>query len=143
MDVYDYYRFIEDNEVVLLYKGPVNEEVLLSILNLAESRLDELKEKIGENIQLRKKDEAQTGYRMALSSQIPDLYDEFDLPEQLVNNEKEKNKKGYITEVSKVQVDYFSDEKKSIIMNRFKKSNARLVSEWDISKKKLNAYGYL
>ena len=44
MDVYGYYRFIEDNDVVLLYKGPVNEEVLLSILNLAESRLNELNE---------------------------------------------------------------------------------------------------
>ena len=55
--------------------------------------LNELKIKIGENIQSRKKDELQTGYRMAISSQISDLYEEFDLPEQLVENENEKKKK--------------------------------------------------
>tara|TARA_Y100000588_G_C14234252_1_gene916576 strand:+ start:330 stop:1184 length:855 start_codon:yes stop_codon:yes gene_type:complete len=58
-------------------------------------------------------------------------------------NKKEKNKKGYVTEGSKIQVDYFSDEKKSKIMNKFAKSNAKLASEWDISNKKLSAYGYL
>jgi len=55
--------------------------------------LDELKVKIGENIRSRNKDELQTEYRMSISSQIPDLYDEFELPEQLVNNENEKKKK--------------------------------------------------
>ena len=55
--------------------------------------LDELKVKIRENIRSRKKDELQTGYRMSISSQIPDLYDEFELPEQLLKNENEKKKK--------------------------------------------------
>lgn len=45
IDVFSYYKFLEDNEVILLYKGPVNSEVLSSILNLAEGRLNELKER--------------------------------------------------------------------------------------------------
>ena len=44
IDVYKYYRFIEDNDVQLLYKGPVNQEVLSSIMNVAEEKLRILKE---------------------------------------------------------------------------------------------------
>ena len=44
IDVYKYYRFIEDNDVQLLYKGPVNQQVLSSIMNVAEEKLRILKE---------------------------------------------------------------------------------------------------
>ncbi len=36
--------FIEDNDVQLLYKGPVNQQVLTSIMNVAEEKLRILKE---------------------------------------------------------------------------------------------------
>jgi len=58
-------------------------------------------------------------------------------------NKKTKNKRGYLTEVSNVQIEYFSAEKKSLIMNRFAESNALLESEWNISREKLTAYGYV
>ena len=58
-------------------------------------------------------------------------------------NKKIKTSAGYVTEVSNIQVDYFSDEMKSLIMDRFKKSNGVLASNWNISKEKLNSYGYI
>ncbi len=46
IDVYKYYRFIEDNDVQLLYKGPVNQQVLSSIMNVAEEKLKNLKRRL-------------------------------------------------------------------------------------------------
>ena len=66
--------------------------------------LDELKKKIDLNINSRRKDELQTGYRLAVSSQILDLYDEFDLPEQLIENENEKIKKSVEKEFTEKKI---------------------------------------
>lgn len=67
--------------------------------------LDKLKEKIGKNINSRKESERQTEYRLAVSSQLSNIYDEFDLPEQLVEYENDRIKK----EIEKS----FADEKVS------------------------------
>ena len=66
-----------------------------------------------------------------------------DILTRIHENKKDKNTKGYLTEVSNIQVEYFSSEKKSLIMSRFAESNALLESEWGISGEKLNAYGYV
>ena len=51
---------------------------------------DELKDKVGENIKSRKTSELQSEYRIAVRSQLSGLYDEFDLPEELVKFEQEQ-----------------------------------------------------
>lgn len=58
-------------------------------------------------------------------------------------NKKEKSPKGYITEVSEIQVDYFSDDKKAQIKSRFAESNTKLMNDWGISQEKLYKYGYI
>jgi len=51
---------------------------------------DELKDKVGENIKSRKTAELQSEYRIAVRSQLSGLFDEFDLPEELVKFEQEQ-----------------------------------------------------
>ena len=51
---------------------------------------DELKDKVGENIRSRKTAELQSEYRIAVRSQLSGLFDEFDLPEELVKFEQEQ-----------------------------------------------------
>jgi hypothetical protein len=58
-------------------------------------------------------------------------------------NKKNKNDKGYLTEVSKIQVDYFSSQKKIEIMERYYKSNSLLMDDWNLSREKLSDYKYL
>ncbi len=50
----------------------------------------ELKEKVGETIISRKTAELQSEYRIAVRAQLSDLYDEFDLPEELMKFEEEQ-----------------------------------------------------
>ena len=50
----------------------------------------ELKEKIAENIESRKKSELQSEYRMQVGSQLTGLYDDFVLPEELIKLGKER-----------------------------------------------------
>ena len=51
---------------------------------------DELKDKVGENIKSRKTIELQSEYRISVRSQLSGLFDEFDLPEELVKFEQEQ-----------------------------------------------------
>ncbi len=78
---------IQLTEIFSVLKPEIDENFLKKF---GVESLDELKGKIEKNIQSRKKDELQTGYRMSISKQIPDFYDEFELPEQLVENENKK-----------------------------------------------------
>jgi trigger factor len=48
----------------------------------------ELKEKVGESITSRKKAELQSEYRIAVRAQLSALYDEFDLPQELMDSEQ-------------------------------------------------------
>ena len=73
-------------------------------------------------------------------------YDEKEVAEILLKyhiNKKNKNNKGYITEVSKIQIDYFSEKTKNDIMKQFYISNKRLHRGWGLSLKKLKDYGYI
>ena len=54
------------------------------------SNKNELKEKIIENLESRKKTELQTEYRMQVGAQLPGLYDDFVLPEELIKSGKER-----------------------------------------------------
>mgnify|MGYP003977528207 CR=1 FL=1 len=58
-------------------------------------------------------------------------------------NKKSKNNKGYITEVSNIQIEYFSKDKKKEIISRFIESNKKLIHDWNIPKAKLLEYGYI
>ena len=51
---------------------------------------DELKEKVSENIKSRKTAELQSEYRIAVRAQLSDLYDDFNLPEELVKYGQEQ-----------------------------------------------------
>ena len=53
----------------------------------------ELKEKVGESITSRKKAELQSEYRIAVRAQLSALYDEFDLPQELMDFEQEQVQK--------------------------------------------------
>ena len=53
----------------------------------------ELKEKVGESITSRKKVELQSEYRIAVRAQLSELYDEFDLPQELMDFEQEQVQK--------------------------------------------------
>jgi FKBP-type peptidyl-prolyl cis-trans isomerase (trigger factor) len=54
---------------------------------------NELKEKVGESIISRKKAELQSEYRIAVRAQLSDLYDEFELPQELMDFEQEQVQK--------------------------------------------------
>ena len=55
-------------------------------------------------------------------------------------NKKSKNDKGYLTEVSKIKVDYLSSIEKLAIMEIFYNSNSLLVDGWNMSREKLLEY---
>ena len=76
--------------------------------------LEKLKEKIGKNINSRKESERQTEYRIAVSSQLSDIYEEFDLPEQLVEFENDRIKKEIEQSVNNEKIS--EKEKKSKLM---------------------------
>ena len=54
---------------------------------------NELKEKVGESIISRKKAELQSEYRIAVRAQLSDLYNEFELPQELMDFEQEQVQK--------------------------------------------------
>ena len=54
------------------------------------ANVKELREKIAENIEARKKSELQSEYRMQVGSQLTGLYDDFVLPEELIKLGKER-----------------------------------------------------
>jgi len=51
---------------------------------------NELKEKVADSITSRKKAERQSEYRIAVRSQLSDLYDEFELPQELIDSEQKR-----------------------------------------------------
>ena len=63
-------------------KRPEMDEVFFKKFGVANVK--ELREKIAENIEARKKSELQSEYRMQVGSQLTGLYDDFILPEELV-----------------------------------------------------------
>ena len=73
---------------------------------------DELKDKVGENIKSRKTAELQSEYRIAVRSQLSGLYDEFDLPEELVKFEQEQIDKDLEKAVSDKEISAEEKEKK-------------------------------
>lgn len=99
---------IKLNEIFIVKKPDLDEEFFKKY---GVEGIDELNGKISSNIKSRKKDEIQTGYRMSISSQILSLYDEFDLPEQLVDNENERLKKELENEFNEKKIS--NDEKET------------------------------
>ena len=73
---------------------------------------DELKDKVGENIKSRKTAELQSEYRIAVRSQLSGLFDEFDLPEELVKFEQEQIDKDLEKAVSDKEISAEGKEKK-------------------------------
>ncbi|MCS5546735.1 MAG: trigger factor [SAR324 cluster bacterium] len=73
---------------------------------------DELKDKVGENIKSRKTAELQSEYRIAVRSQLSGLFDEFDLPEELVKFEQEQIDKDLEKSVSDKEISTEEKEKK-------------------------------
>jgi len=73
---------------------------------------DELKDKVGENIKSRKTAELQSEYRIAVRSQLSGLFDEFDLPEELVKFEQEQIDKDLEKAVSDKEISAEEKEKK-------------------------------
>ena len=73
---------------------------------------DELKDKVGENIKSRKTAELQSEYRIAVRSQLSGLFDEFDLPEELVKFEQEQIDKDLEKAVSDKEISTEEKEKK-------------------------------
>ena len=67
---------------ILTAKRPEMDEGYFQKFGVANEK--ELKEKIFENIENRKKSELQSEYRMQVGSQLTGLYDDFILPEELV-----------------------------------------------------------
>ena len=63
-------------------KRPKMDEVFFKKFGVANEK--ELREKITENLEARKKSELQSEYRMQVGSQLTGLYDNFILPEELV-----------------------------------------------------------
>ena len=69
----------------------------------------ELKEKLSYSIRSRKKDERQSEYRIAVRAQLSDLYDEFDLPQGLIEMEQDQ----VLKELEKISAEgKISDEEK-------------------------------
>ncbi len=112
---------VELNQIFLVKKPELSESFFSK---MGVKSLDELKGKIDKNIKSRREDELQASYRVAVSSQLLTLYDEFELPEQLIEKENEKIKKGLEKEFS---------EKKITVEERKKKLN----EEYDNLKKEL------
>ena len=73
---------------------------------------DELKDKVGEKIKSRKTAELQSEYRIAVRSQLSGLFDEFDLPEELVKFEQEQIDKDLEKAVSDKEISAEEKEKK-------------------------------
>lgn len=73
---------------------------------------DELKDKVGENIKSRKTAELQSEYRISVRSQLSGLFDEFDLPEELVKFEQEQIDKDLEKAVSDKEISTEEKEKK-------------------------------
>lgn len=73
---------------------------------------DELKDKVGENIKSRKTAELQSEYRIAVRSQLSGLFDEFDLPEELVKFEQEQIDKDLEKAMSDKEISAEEKEKK-------------------------------
>ena len=73
---------------------------------------DELKDKVGENLKSRKTAELQSEYRIAVRSQLSGLFDEFDLPEELVKFEQEQIDKDLEKAVSDKEISAEEKEKK-------------------------------
>ena len=73
---------------------------------------DELKDKVGENIKSRKTAELQSEYRISVRSQLSGLFDEFDLPEELVKFEQEQIDKDLEKAVSDKEISAEEKEKK-------------------------------
>ena len=73
---------------------------------------DELKDKVGENIKSRKTAELQSEYRIAVRSQLSGLFDEFDLPEELVKFDQEQIDKDLEKAVSDKEISAEEKEKK-------------------------------
>ncbi|MDP6431725.1 MAG: trigger factor, partial [SAR324 cluster bacterium] len=69
-------------------KRPEMDEGFFKKFGVANEK--EIKEKIAENIESRKKAELQSEYRMQVGSQLTGLYDDFVLPEELVKLGKER-----------------------------------------------------
>ena len=69
-------------------KRPEMDEDFFKKFGVANEK--ELKEKIAENIESRKKAELQSEYRMQVGSQLTGLYDDFVLPEELMKLGKER-----------------------------------------------------
>ena len=67
---------------VLTAKKPEMNKVFFNKFGV--ENVKELKEKIAENLEARKKSELQSEYRMQVGSQLSGLYDDFILPEELV-----------------------------------------------------------
>ena len=67
---------------------PKMDESLFKKFGVANEK--EIKEKIAENIESRKKGELQSDYRMQVGSQLTGLYDDFVLPEELIKLGKER-----------------------------------------------------
>ena len=73
---------------------------------------DELKDKVGENIKSRKTAELQSEYRISVRSQLSGLFDEFDLPEELVKFEQEQIDKDLEKAMSDKEISAEEKEKK-------------------------------
>ncbi len=73
---------------------------------------DELNDKVGENIKFRKTAELQSEYRIGVRSQLSGLFDEFDLPEELVKFEQEQVDKDLEKAVSDKEISVEEKEKK-------------------------------
>ena len=69
-------------------KRPEMDEGFFKKFGVANEK--EIKEKIAENIESRKKAELQSEYRMQVGSQLTGLYDDFVLPEELIKLGKER-----------------------------------------------------
>ena len=69
-------------------KRPEMDEGFFKKFGVANEK--EIKEKIAENIEFRKKAELQSEYRLQVGSQLTGLYDDFVLPEELVKLGKER-----------------------------------------------------
>ena len=78
---------IQLNEISTL-KKPVMDEEFFKKFGVTDE--EELKDKVEENIKSRKTAELQSEYRIAVRSQLSSLYDEFDLPEELMKFEQEQ-----------------------------------------------------
>ena len=149
-----YSQYVEEYKLVLNKKSNLlfdkNHKVDLKDLEIYDYALylDKLEESFGrENITIAFFEDLKNDLKN-FSYQIATLlnYDEKEVAEILLKyhiNKKNKNNKGYITEVSKIQIDYFSEKTKNDIMKQFYISNKRLHRGWCLSLKKLKDYGYI